>query len=180
MQVEIEAVAFGGSGIAKKDGKVFFVREGLPGDVLEIKIIKDKGSYAEAVISDIVDPSPDRIEPICPVFDMCGGCQLQNLNYKAQLREKEHILQETLSRLGGFHNIEVEPIVASPNEFHFRNKVTLSAWFYKGKWHLGYNQKGSNRKVAIESCPISDGIVDSTIKRIFQCVGIFERSTLSA
>lgn len=166
MQIEIERIAFGGAGIAKKDGKVFFVRGGLPKDVLEINIIKDKGNYAEAVIAEIIKPSPDRIETPCPVFDLCGGCQLQNLNYPAQLREKEYILKETLGRLGGLYDVAIEPIVPSPKEFGFRNKVTLSTWFYKGKWHVGYNQKGSNRKVAIDSCPISTDIVDKTIKRI--------------
>jgi len=83
LQIEIDRIAFGGSGIAKKDGKVFFVRGGLPKDVVEINIIKDKGSYAEAVIAKIIEPSPDRIRPKCPVFDLCGGCQLQNLNYPA-------------------------------------------------------------------------------------------------
>jgi len=166
LQIEIESLAFGGAGIAKKDGKVFFVRSGLPKDILEINIIKDKGNYAEAVIANIVKPSPDRIEPSCPVFNLCGGCQLQNLNYPAQLREKEHILKETLGRLGGMHDAPIEPIVSSPNEFGFRNKVTLSAWFYKGQWHLGYNQKGSTRKVPIESCPISTDVVDKTISRI--------------
>ena len=166
MQIEIESLAFGGAGLARKDGKVFFVQGGLPKDILEINVIKDKGKYAEAVISEIIKPSPDRIEPRCQVFDKCGGCQIQNLNYQAQLREKEHILKETLGRLGGFHDIQIDPIVSSPSEFAFRNKVTLSAWYYKEQWHLGYNQKGSNRKVAIDSCPISDEIVDSTIKRI--------------
>lgn len=168
MQIEIESLAFGGLGLAKEDGKVFFVRGGLPKDVLEIKIIKDKGKYAEAVISKIIEPSPDRIEPSCPVFNLCGGCQLQNLNYHAQLREKEYILKETLWRLGGLHDALIEPIISSPNKFRYRNKVTLSTWFYKGHWHLGYNQKGSTRKVPIDSCPISTNIVDKTIKRIYQ------------
>jgi len=166
LQIEIESLAFGGAGIAKQDGKVFFVRDGLPKDVLEIKIIKDKGSYAEAVISKIVEPSPDRIKPYCPVFNLCGGCQLQNLSYPAQLREKEHIIKETLARLGGLHDVSLEAIVPSPKEFGFRNKVTLSTWFYKGKWNIGYNQKGTNRKVPIESCPISTDIVDKVISRI--------------
>ncbi len=77
MQIEIDRIAFGGAGIAKKDGKVFFVKGGLPKDVLEINIIKDKGNYAEAVIASIINPSPDRVKPKCPVFTLCGGCQLQ-------------------------------------------------------------------------------------------------------
>ena len=166
MQVRIESLASGGAGIAKKDGKVYFVNGGLPEDLLEIKVIKDKGSFAEAVITDIVKPSKDRVEPLCPVFDQCGGCELQNLDYQAQLREKENILRETLRRIGGFTDIDIEPIAPSPDGYGYRNRVTLSAFFYSGMWHIGYNQKRSNRKVKIEGCPVSDSNIELAIKRL--------------
>ena len=102
MRVEIERLAYGGSGIARKDGKVYFVKGGLPNDIVDIKVTNDKGKFAEAVIESIVEPSRERVEPPCRVFHICGGCQLQNLSYPAQLREKEGILRETLQRIGGF------------------------------------------------------------------------------
>jgi len=93
LQVEFESIAFGGSGVAREEGKVIFVKGGVPKDVLEVRIIKDKGSYAEAIIESVITPSPERAEPVCEVFGTCGGCQLQNLGYEAQTREKEHMLE---------------------------------------------------------------------------------------
>lgn len=166
--MEIERIAFGGKGIARQDGKVVFVRGGVPGDVLDIKIIKDKGSYAEAVIEKIAAPSEDRIEPPCPVFHLCGGCQSQNIKYSGQLREKENILRETIERIGGFHGFEVESIFPSPGEYEYRTRVQLSAWFYSGGWHAGFYQEGTRRKVKIESCPVSDRRINEAIYRISQ------------
>ncbi len=166
MQVKIESLSSSGAGIAKIDGKVYFVTGGLPDDLLEIKIVKDKGSFAEAVISEVVEPSAKRVEAPCPVFNQCGGCQLQTLNYGAQLSEKENIIGETLSRIGGFKNLNIEPIKASSEHYGYRNRVTLSAFFYSGMWHVGYNQKRSNRKVKIEGCPVSDVLVEAAIGRL--------------
>ena len=81
LRVEIESLSFGGRGVARQDGKVLFVKGGIPKDVLDIKIVKDRGSYAEAVIEEIVVPSEERVMPPCPVFGMCGGCQHQDFNY---------------------------------------------------------------------------------------------------
>ncbi|NIS74694.1 MAG: TRAM domain-containing protein, partial [Deltaproteobacteria bacterium] len=168
MRVEIERLAFGGKGIARQDGKVLFVKGGLPRDILDVKIIKDKGSYAEAVIHEIITPSPDRVEPPCPVFGLCGGCQLQNLSYPAELGEKQNILRETIQRIGGIQNAEVEEIFPSSKEYGYRTRVLLSAWFYAGQWHIGYSQERSNRKVKIETCPISDRIINDAIARLSQ------------
>lgn len=166
MQVKIESLAAGGAGIARVDGKVYFVTGGLPEDVLEIKVVKDKGKFAEAVISGIIEPSANRVEALCPVFDRCGGCELQTLAYESQIREKENILGETLRRIGGFQDINIEPIKASPKHYGYRNRVTLSAFFYSGMWHVGYNQKRSNRKVKIDGCPVADNLIESAIGRL--------------
>lgn len=166
MRVKIESLAFGGAGIAKKEGKVFFVTGGLPNDVLDIKIIKDRGSFAEAIINEIIEPSAQRVEARCPVFEKCGGCQLQNMLYEAQLGEKENILREALRRIGGFHGVNIEPIKASSENYGYRNRVTLSAFFYSGRWNIGYNQKKSKRKVRVEGCPVSDIHVEAAIGRI--------------
>ncbi len=168
MRVEIERIVFGGKGITRQDGKVLFVRGGLPGEVLDIKIIKEKGSYAEAVIERIITASEDRVEPPCPVFHLCGGCQFQNFRYAAQLAEKENVLRETMERIGGFRDMEIEAIFPSPKEYEYRTRVQLSAWFYSGSWHAGFYQEGSQRKVKIESCPISDDTINEAISRLSQ------------
>jgi len=175
LQVEIESIAFGGSGVAREGGKVIFVKGGVPRDVLEVRIIKDKGSYAEAIIENIITPSPERAEPACEVFGTCGGCQLQNLRYDAQLKEKENMLRETLRRTGGFDDLSVEPIFPSKSEYAYRTRVRLAAWYYAGRWHIGYNIGGTHRKVGITSCPISDGPINGAIGRIASVLYSFDR-----
>lgn len=175
MQVEIESIAFGGSGVAREEGKVIFVKGGVPRDVLDVRIIKDKGSYAEAVIESVITPSPERAEPVCEVFGICGGCQLQNMGYEAQTREKEHMLKDALVRTGGFTDPPVEPIFPSGSEYSYRTRVRLAAWYYSGRWHVGYNIGGTRRKVGITSCPISDGPVNGAIGRLSAVLSLFDR-----
>ena len=166
MRVRIESLASGGAGIARDEGKVYFVIGGVPGDVAEIKITKDKGRFAEAIVMDVIQPSSDRVEPECPVFERCGGCELQNMSYGAQLGHKENILRDTLERIGGFDGVNIEAITPSPKHYGYRNRVTLSAFFYSGCWHVGYNQKRSKRKVTIDGCPVADGPIEDAIARL--------------
>ncbi len=166
MQVEIEKLTFGGAGIARAQGKAIFVRGGLPGEVLKIKLTKEKGSYAEAKIEEILRPSPERTEPLCPVFGECGGCQWQHLIYSSQLKSKEIILKETLQRIGGLKDIETQPIVPSPKEYGYRNRVTLSTWFQKGGYRVGYYEEKSRRRVEIEGCPITTRPIAEAISRL--------------
>jgi 23S rRNA (uracil1939-C5)-methyltransferase len=166
MQIQIEKLAFGGAGIGRTTGKVVFVRGGLPGDLVKVRITKEKGSYDEAEIEEIVSSSPERTEPPCPVFGQCGGCQWQHLNYFAQLKAKEGILRETLERVGGLKDIEIEPIVPSPKQYGYRNRVMLSVWFQKGIYNLGYHEERSRRKIRIEACPIALEPIEETIVRL--------------
>ncbi len=166
MQVRIEKLTFGGAGIGRVGGKAIFIRGGIPGEVLEVKITKEKGRYAEAGIEEILRPSSERTLPPCPVFGRCGGCQWQHIAYPSQLRYKEVILKETLERIGGLKGVEIEPIVPSPKEYGYRNRVTLSTWGQKGKRYVGYHEGKSRGRVAIEGCPISSRPIDRAIFRL--------------
>jgi 23S rRNA (uracil1939-C5)-methyltransferase len=166
MQVQIEKLTFGGAGIGRVGGKAIFIRGGIPGEVLEVKITKEKGRYAEAGIEEILRPSSERTLPPCPVFGRCGGCQWQHIAYPSQLRYKEVILKETLERIGGLKGVEIEPIVPSPKEYGYRNRVTLSTWGQKGKRYVGYHEGKSRGRVAIEGCPISSRPIDRAIFRL--------------
>ncbi len=166
MQIEIEKLTFGGAGLGRANGKVVFVKGGLPGETLRIKLTKDKGRFTEACIEEVLRPSQDRTQAPCPVFNECGGCQWQHLKYPSQLRAKEQILRETLERIGGLKGIEIEPIVPSPKEYGYRNRVTLSAWFQGGMYRIGYHEGESRRLVTIQGCPIASVAIDETISRL--------------
>lgn len=122
MKIKIEKLIYEGWGIGHdENGRAIFVKKSVPGDILEVKIVKEKKSYAEAVIEKIIKPSPKRIDPPCPYFDLCGGCEHQNISYPDQLKFKEEIFRETLDRAG--IETEILPIIQASEPFYYRNSI---------------------------------------------------------
>jgi len=166
LQIKIEKLVYGGSGIGRSQGKAIFVDGGVPGDLLDVEIINDKRDYAESKIDKIIKPSPERTEPLCPVFGICGGCQWQHMNYSLQLKAKEEILSETLFRIGGIREPVIEPIVSSPKEYYYRKRVTLSIWPAEGRYFVGYHEGKSLDKVPIAGCPIASEEINLAINKL--------------
>ena len=97
-----------------------------PGDRVSAQVYKVKSRYLEARAIEVLAPSPDRVEPICPVFGVCGGCKWMHVSYEAQLRFKHKKVVDSLAHLGGFDSPDVLPVLAAPEPFHYRNKVEFS------------------------------------------------------
>ena len=89
VELVVDDLAFGGEGVGRADGYVVFVRGGLPGDRLRVRMVESRARFGRAVIDAVLAPSPDRVEAPCPYFGRCGGCRLQHLAYPAQLAFKE-------------------------------------------------------------------------------------------
>lgn len=147
--VTIEDMSSEGEGIGKTDGFTLFVKDTVIGDVAEVKIVKAKKHYAYARLEKLIKPSPHRVEPVCPTYRPCGGCQLQVLSYEQQLLFKQRKVHNNLIRIGGFeenfiHRV-MEPIVGMEHPFHYRNKAQYPigmdkeghpvAGFYAGRTH---------------------------------------------
>ncbi|MGQ0793603.1 MAG: class I SAM-dependent RNA methyltransferase [Deltaproteobacteria bacterium] len=164
MRVQIEKLAFGGAGVARAEGKVYFVRGALAGDTVEIQITRDRGRFAEARVLSILEPSPDRVHPPCPVFDVCGGCQWQNLGYASALRAKEGILRETLERVGGFTDDSIiEPIVPSPSQYAYRSRVMFSLWHQRGGYRIGFHEEASRARTPVAGCPVAVEAIEKAV-----------------
>jgi 23S rRNA (uracil1939-C5)-methyltransferase len=130
--LHIDDLAFGGQGVARIEDYVVFVRRALPGDNVNVKIIKRKKSYAEGRIESFNKRSEQRIDPPCRFFDSCGGCTWQNLSYENQLLYKTKIVADSVSRISGLKDTVIKPILASENAFFYRNKMEFS--FAEKKW----------------------------------------------
>ena len=126
IELAVDDLAFGGDGVGRADGYVMFVRGGLPGDRLRVRVTEARGRYGRGTIESVVTPSPDRVEAPCPYFGHCGGCRLQHLAYPAQLAFKARQVHECLTRLGGLPPFELRPIVAAPEPFGYRNKMEFT------------------------------------------------------
>ena len=143
--VTIEDMGQDGEGIGKIDGYTLFIKDAIIGDVAQVKIIKAKKNYGYGRLMELIQPSPDRVEPRCPHARRCGGCQIQELDYKKQLEFKQNKVWNHLKRIGGFEEIPMEPIVGMDEPFYYRNKAqfpvgcdkegSLITGFYAGRTH---------------------------------------------
>lgn len=145
LQIKIESMGSAGEGIGKIDGYPLFVKDALPGDLAEVRLTKVKKNYAYARLERLLEASPDRAKPRCPLHRRCGGCQIQALSYEKQLEYKETKVREDLIRIGGFADPPVLPVLGMEEPYHYRNKAQfpfgrdregrLVTGFYAGRTH---------------------------------------------
>lgn len=151
LKLHIEKLVYGGEGLSRLDGEVVFTPFVLPGETVEAERGESRKHVQRARLLQIDQPSPDRIEPRCPVFGRCGGCQYQHAAYDAQLRYKRDILIETLRRVGKIEFDAGRIAIESAEPFGYRNRVQL----HVDNGRVGYREMNSRRLVGIEQCPIA-------------------------
>ena len=122
-QIEITDVAAEGKALARVDDMVVFVPFVVPGDIVDLKIVKKKHHYAEAVAIKFHKQSERRTEPFCPHFGVCGGCKWQCLPYDEQLRWKQKQVMDALIHIGKIELPECSPILGSTKTREYRNKL---------------------------------------------------------
>ena len=153
LELHVDSLAYGGNGVARLDGFVVFVRRGLPGDTVRARVTKVKRSHAEALATEVVEPSPQRVEAPCAHYPACGGCRFQDLAYAAQLAAKEAQVADALRRLGGIAAPPLEPIVPAESEFFYRNKLEYSFTQTPAGPALGFHKAGRwDEVLEIEKC----------------------------
>lgn len=156
--VTIDRIAAGGDGIARAEGIVIFVPRTAPGDRARVRLNLRK-RFARGTVEELLEPSPDRIEPPCHhyVVDKCGGCQLQHMSYAAQTSAKRGIIRDSLTRIGK-REIAPPEIVPSEREWRYRRKLTLAMRRNrKGEWVIGLHPYDDPVGVfQLVDCPITD------------------------
>ena len=167
-EVTIERVAAGGDGVARTEGIVVFVPRSAPGDRARVTLDVRK-RFARGTIEALIDSSPDRVEPPCDHYrvDRCGGCQLQHMNYTAQLEAKRGIVHDALSRIGK-RAVELPSIESSPKAWRYRQKLTLGMKRRRGGgWVIGLHPYDDPVGVfQLNDCPITDERVVSVWREV--------------
>ncbi|MBN9494684.1 class I SAM-dependent RNA methyltransferase [bacterium] len=156
-----EIVAGGAAKAHLEDGRVAFVHYAAEGELVEARIDRVHAGYVEAVTLHVLEPSPERVEPLCAVFGSCGGCQLQHLRYEAQLDAKHRIVCEQFRRIGHIEDAPVRPMVGAADPWHYRNHVRFST----GRRHgdLGFVPRDGRGLLRIDYCPIADPWVNGVL-----------------
>lgn len=153
VEVVVEKLVAGGDGLARVDGLPLFIARSAPGDRLRVRVWQRKSGYGRAEIVEVLEPGPDRREPPCPVFDRCGGCDLQQLEDAAQVRHKVAATRETLERLGGVE-WPAEVRVVSGAAWGYRLRARLHTAAGEAGVEVGYRERSSHRLVPIDGCPV--------------------------
>ena len=130
--IEIVNTASKGKSVAKHEGRVIFVKGGVPGDICNITVFKKRKKYWEANIDKIIQKSIHRIEPECSHFGTCGGCKWQNMTYASQLQFKQDEVLNNLSKIGGVSITKFNEILGSKKELNYRNKMEFT--FSNKRW----------------------------------------------
>ncbi len=168
LTLRIVDVGFGGEGVGRVDDFVVFVPFVLPGEEVEAEVVEVKKQFARARLVSVRESSPDRVEPLCPYFGDCGGCQYQHLRYERQLEVKKKQVADLIERIGGFPRELVDDVVPCPQPYHYRNRVMVRSWWNKARQALdvGFLRADSRVVVDVEACRIAEPELNEQLKRV--------------
>lgn len=150
-----------GRGIAKLDGKVIFIPNTIPGEIISFHIVKEHKTFLLGEVSSFIKKSGERVENLCPHYPDCGGCQLLHLPYKDQLLYKEKKVENIFQKTG-LGEVKIAPIVFSEKQFNYRNKAT----FHIENKKIGFFQEKTNTVIPIEKCLLLDPVINAKLKDI--------------
>ncbi|WP_088825857.1 23S rRNA (uracil(1939)-C(5))-methyltransferase RlmD [Listeria goaensis] len=163
LSVTIEDLTHDGSGIAKIDGYPLFIPAALPGEEVRVKVVKVNKKYGFGRIESFEKESPERVTPPCPVYQKCGGCQLQHLSYEGQLLFKRRQVEQLMKRVSKLET-EVLPTIGMAKPFRYRNKSQVPVGYVNGKLGAGFYQKRSHDIIDMDTCLIQDEKSDAAIQ----------------
>jgi 23S rRNA (uracil1939-C5)-methyltransferase len=156
--LELTDSTFGGDALGRlPDGRAVFIPFGVPGETVKIRLTSEKPTFARGEIVEVITPSPQRIAPLCPHFGVCGGCSYQHLAYPDQLLLKQKIVADQLRRLGGLVDFPVDPVVASPSPWNYRNTVQFHV---SPTGRLGFQRASSNAFVEVSECHLPQDAIN--------------------
>lgn len=161
--LHIESLAHLGAGIARDGGKVVFVPYTAPGDLVRVRLIEEKSRFVRAVLEEILEPSPHRVEPLCPYFGDCGGCQWQHMDYLTQTAYKSRIVAEQLEHVGKLPGVEVRETVRMDTPWGYRNSARLTVG---PDGALGFQRFESHQVIAVENCLILHPLLQDLLRSL--------------
>jgi 23S rRNA (uracil1939-C5)-methyltransferase len=166
----IHGFGHSGTGVGRYDGFAIFIGGALPGEKVKVRVTKVKKTFAEGELLQVLEAHPERIDPVCPHFESCGGCQLQHISYGEELKLKQQQVEDQLQRIGLFSDVIIHPVKGMENPWSYRNKVQIPFATVEGKVVAGFYQLGTHQVVDMETCFIQNELQTELTKKIKQLV----------
>lgn len=165
--INISGLGINGEGIGRLDSLALFVEGALPKELVLVDQIKFKQSYAKARLKQIISPSSERVEPICPSFSTCGGCQIMHLGYEAQLKYKTQLVKDAIFRIANVKDFDIKDCLSSPKKLHYRNKIQLPVSLDSNNSLIfGFYEQGSHNIVKYDKCFAHNEMMENCVKSI--------------
>jgi 23S rRNA (uracil1939-C5)-methyltransferase len=159
VELQLTAMAHGGSALGRHAGRVVFVPYAIPGEIVRVEVVEPHTRWARADLLEVLEPSPHRVESPCPYFGpgKCGGCHFQHMAYEAQARFKHEVVVDQLGRVGGLRDVDVLELIGAAEPWSYRNHAQFSVDL-DGK--LGFMAADSHQVIAVEECLLLDPLLD--------------------
>ena len=169
LELTVDSLAYGGNGVARLNGFVVFVRRGLPGDTVRARVTKVQRRHAEALVTEVLEPGPQRVDAPCAHYPACGGCRFQDLAYEAQVAAKRAQVEDALRRIGGLDAPPLEPIMPAEEVFHYRNKLEYSFTQLEDGPTIGLHKAGRwDEVLEVERCWLTTELGNAIRNRVRQ------------
>ena len=166
LELTVDSVTLEGAGVGRVNGFTLFVSGALTGERVRVHIIKVTASYAVGKLLEVVEPSPHRVEPLCPVYAKCGGCAFGHVTYEEELRIKERQVADALTRLGGLKDVPLRPILGMDLPERYRNKGAFPYGMTEKGPAFGFYAPRSHRLVPVDDCLIEQDLICKAIHAV--------------
>lgn len=182
LNLQIKRMGINGEGIGYLNRLAIFVDQALPNETVSVEITQVYENRAEARVLSIIERSPERRDPFCPVYELCGGCQTQHLSYEKTLLEKREIVLKSFERYidTKINESIVKPTIGAEEPTHYRNKASLPVQKIKGKNRFGMYARNSNQFIPIDGCPIQHETINAILKTIIRLMDKHEMDGLDS
>ncbi|TFE01327.1 23S rRNA (uracil(1939)-C(5))-methyltransferase RlmD [Jeotgalibacillus sp. R-1-5s-1] len=164
--VTIEDLTHEGHGVGKVEGYPLFIPLALPGEKVKTKVVKTTKNFGFGRLMENLEPSEDRVEPPCPVYYKCGGCQLQHLSYEGQLKAKQKQVEDVLERIGKLNGVTVHPTLGMEDPWRYRNKSQVPVGIENGRVIAGFYAQRSHDIIDVNECIIQEQVSDQVMNLV--------------
>ena len=174
--IKLDNIAYGGDAVGRIDNFTVFVPSGIPGELVKVKITEVKKSYARGEVVSVINRSEERINPDCQVSDRCGGCQIDHIQYQAQLKYKKQMVEDALNRIAKLDKVDVNPVLGMEHPFSYRNKAQFPLDVVDEKAVIGFYAAGSHDIIPHDNCQIQHPAINKIANKMVELINKYELS----